>query len=165
VGEVEKLTCFFLFLFSDHFFGFVVILQLGGPNWNVKLGRRDARTASQAAANSSIPAPTSSLNQLVSSFSNVGLSTRDMVALSGLISLSLIILKSNFGFPGLTKHSQWRSQIFMQNDSSKLTLATLTDEFLQASYIRLVIFLSISFKYYFFYFFYNDCIFPKYLIF
>jgi hypothetical protein len=61
-------------------------LQLGGPNWNVKLGRRDARTASQAAANNSIPRPTSNLNQLISSFSNAGLSTRDMVALSGLIS-------------------------------------------------------------------------------
>ncbi|ESQ40449.1 hypothetical protein EUTSA_v10014105mg [Eutrema salsugineum] len=59
------------------------VVILGGPNWNVKLGRRDARTASQAAANSNIPAPTSSLSQLISSFSAVGLSTRDMVALSG----------------------------------------------------------------------------------
>jgi hypothetical protein len=41
----------------------------------------------------------------------------------------------------------------MQNDSSKLTLSTLTSEFLHASYIRLVIFLSISFKYFFFNFF------------
>ncbi|KAL5732998.1 hypothetical protein ACOSP7_032341 [Xanthoceras sorbifolium] len=56
---------------------------LGGPTWNVKLGRRDARTASQAAANNSIPPPTSNLNQLISSFSSVGLSTRDLVALSG----------------------------------------------------------------------------------
>jgi peroxidase len=63
-------------------------LQLGGPNWNVKLGRRDARTASQAAANNNIPPPSSNLNQLISFFSNAGLSTRDMVALSGLISLS-----------------------------------------------------------------------------
>ncbi|CAN7036799.1 unnamed protein product, partial [Brassica oleracea var. botrytis] len=58
------------------------VVLLGGPNWNVKVGRRDARTASQAAANSNIPAPTSSLSQLISSFSAVGLSTRDMVALS-----------------------------------------------------------------------------------
>ncbi|MED6156049.1 Peroxidase 52 [Stylosanthes scabra] len=56
---------------------------LGGPAWDVKLGRRDARTASQAAANKGIPAPTSSLNQLISTFANLGLSTRDMVALSG----------------------------------------------------------------------------------
>ncbi|KAF3952111.1 hypothetical protein ACB098_06G133600 [Castanea mollissima] len=56
---------------------------LGGPSWNVKLGRRDARTASQAAANNSIPPPTSNLNQLISRFNNLGLSTRDMVALAG----------------------------------------------------------------------------------
>ncbi|GMI86186.1 peroxidase 52 [Hibiscus trionum] len=56
---------------------------LGGLSWNVKLGRRDARTASQSAANNGIPAPTSNLNQLISRFSALGLSTRDLVALSG----------------------------------------------------------------------------------
>nr|ACU17608.1 unknown [Glycine max] len=56
---------------------------LGGPTWNVKLGRRDARTASQSAANNGIPAPTSNLNQLISRFSALGLSTKDLVALSG----------------------------------------------------------------------------------
>jgi hypothetical protein len=49
----------------------------------------------------------------------------------------------------------------MQNDSLKLTL----NEFLHASYIHLVISLSISFKYYYFLIFYKDCIFPKYPIF
>ncbi|KAL1825307.1 hypothetical protein DCAR_0313447 [Daucus carota subsp. sativus] len=56
---------------------------LGGPNWNVKLGRRDSRTASQRAANNSIPPPTSSLKSLVSRFSKFGLSTKDLVALTG----------------------------------------------------------------------------------
>ncbi|KAE8655638.1 Peroxidase 4 [Hibiscus syriacus] len=56
---------------------------LGGPTWNVKLGRRDARTASQSAANNGIPPPTSNLNQLISRFNALGLSTRDLVALSG----------------------------------------------------------------------------------
>ncbi|KAG6735129.1 hypothetical protein I3842_01G306400 [Carya illinoinensis] len=59
------------------------VVTLGGPNWDVKLGRRDARTASLSAANNGIPPPTSNLNRLISTFSNVGLSTRDMVALSG----------------------------------------------------------------------------------
>ncbi|KAH7548266.1 hypothetical protein JRO89_XS14G0092400 [Xanthoceras sorbifolium] len=45
---------------------------LGGPTWNVKLGRRDARKASQAAANNSIPPPTSNLNQLISSAHTIG---------------------------------------------------------------------------------------------
>ncbi|KAK8631248.1 hypothetical protein V6N13_080003 [Hibiscus sabdariffa] len=56
---------------------------LGGPSWKVKLGRRDARTASQSAANNGIPPPTSNLNQLISRFSALGLSSRDLVALSG----------------------------------------------------------------------------------
>ncbi|XP_030534443.1 peroxidase 4-like [Rhodamnia argentea] len=56
---------------------------LGGPGWDVKLGRRDARTASQAAANNSIPPPTSNLNALISSFQNHGLSQKDLVALYG----------------------------------------------------------------------------------
>ncbi|KZV22777.1 hypothetical protein F511_15522 [Dorcoceras hygrometricum] len=59
------------------------VVILGGPDWGVKLGRRDARTASQAAANNSIPPPTSNLNSLISRFGAVGLSTKDMVALSG----------------------------------------------------------------------------------
>ncbi|XP_077236940.1 peroxidase P7-like [Tasmannia lanceolata] len=59
------------------------VVILGGPSWNVKLGRRDARTASQAAANNSIPPPTSSLSNLISSFSAHGLSAREMVALAG----------------------------------------------------------------------------------
>eukprot|EP00262_Sarcandra_glabra_P020023 TRINITY_DN7845_c0_g1_i1.p1 TRINITY_DN7845_c0_g1~~TRINITY_DN7845_c0_g1_i1.p1 ORF type:complete len:321 (+),score=28.17 TRINITY_DN7845_c0_g1_i1:22-984(+) len=59
------------------------VVILGGPTWNVKLGRRDSRTASQAAANNSIPPPTSNLNRLISSFQAQGLSTKDMVALAG----------------------------------------------------------------------------------
>ena len=53
----------------------------------------------------------------------------------------------------------------MQNNSSKLTLSILTNKLLYTSYIRLVIFLSISFKYFYFLFFYKDYIFSKYLIF
>jgi len=58
-------------------------VQLGGPSYNVPLGRRDARTASQAAANSSIPAPTFDLGRLASSFASHGLSLQDLVVLSG----------------------------------------------------------------------------------
>ncbi|CAG7878883.1 unnamed protein product [Brassica rapa] len=59
------------------------VVTLGGPRWRLNLGRRDARTASQAAANSSILAPTSSLSQLITSFANLGFTAREMVALSG----------------------------------------------------------------------------------
>ncbi|THG19326.1 hypothetical protein TEA_009018 [Camellia sinensis var. sinensis] len=57
---------------------------LGGPTWGVKLGRRDSRTASFKLANGgALPSPTSSLQTLISTFNNVGLSTKDLVALSG----------------------------------------------------------------------------------
>ncbi|KAG8382731.1 hypothetical protein BUALT_Bualt05G0107800 [Buddleja alternifolia] len=54
-----------------------------GPSWTVRLGRRDSTTANRAEANTDLPGPFDSLNTLISAFANKGLSTRDMVALSG----------------------------------------------------------------------------------
>ncbi|XP_020096893.1 peroxidase P7-like [Ananas comosus] len=59
------------------------VVMLGGPTWTVDLGRRDARTASQTAANSDLPGPSSSLSTLVAKFAAKGLDARDMTALSG----------------------------------------------------------------------------------
>ncbi|KAF7833825.1 peroxidase 4-like [Senna tora] len=60
------------------------VLLLGGPNWEVKLGRRDSKTASFNDANSGVlPRPSSSLDTLISLFQAQGLSVKDMVALSG----------------------------------------------------------------------------------
>ncbi|PSS14177.1 Peroxidase [Actinidia chinensis var. chinensis] len=57
---------------------------LGGPSWDVKLGRRDSKTASLSAANSGvIPPPTSTLSNLINRFQAKGLSAKDMVVLSG----------------------------------------------------------------------------------
>ncbi|KAK4764520.1 hypothetical protein SAY87_013958 [Trapa incisa] len=68
---------------------------LGGPNWKVKLGRRDAKTASLSAANSGvIPPPTSTLNNLITRFQARGLSTKDMVVLSDNNKLTSLVLKS-----------------------------------------------------------------------
>ncbi|XP_042515825.1 peroxidase A2-like [Macadamia integrifolia] len=55
----------------------------GGPTWSVLLGRRDSTTASQAGANTSIPSPFETLSNITTKFTNVGLSTTDLVALSG----------------------------------------------------------------------------------
>ncbi|KAL6975963.1 peroxidase [Sarracenia purpurea var. burkii] len=60
-----------------------MFLQVGGPSWVVPLGRRDATTASQIAANNQIPAPFSNLSTLISMFASKGLTARDMTALSG----------------------------------------------------------------------------------
>ncbi|XP_068641768.1 cationic peroxidase 1-like [Aristolochia californica] len=59
------------------------VVALGGQTWTVQLGRRDSTTASLSTANSDIPAPTFDLSALISSFSNKGLSTKEMVTLSG----------------------------------------------------------------------------------
>lgn len=60
------------------------VVALGGPSWKVKVGRRDSRTASFSAANDGrIPPPTSTLQNLINRFQAVGLSAKDMVALSG----------------------------------------------------------------------------------
>ncbi|XP_057725921.1 cationic peroxidase 1-like [Arachis stenosperma] len=59
------------------------VLALGGPSWNVGLGRRDSMSASKDDATKDIPSPLMDLNQLISAFSNKGFNTNEMVALSG----------------------------------------------------------------------------------
>ncbi|KAM3235170.1 lignin-forming anionic peroxidase-like [Capsicum annuum] len=56
---------------------------VGGPSWTVKLGRRDSTTVSHALAETDFPGPFDPLGRLISGFAKKGLSTRDMVALSG----------------------------------------------------------------------------------
>ncbi|CAN1134223.1 Peroxidase 70 [Linum perenne] len=56
---------------------------LGGPSWEVQLGRRDSTTASRTTANNDIPSPFLDLPALRSSFRKQGLNDRDLVVLSG----------------------------------------------------------------------------------
>jgi peroxidase len=56
---------------------------LGGPTWTVKLGRKDARAASVAAANANLPGPGASLASQLAAFAAKGLSAREMTALAG----------------------------------------------------------------------------------
>ncbi|XP_011657293.2 peroxidase 40 isoform X2 [Cucumis sativus] len=55
----------------------------GGPFWKVEFGRGDSISASKSAAQNNIPGPNSTVATLVTKFQNLGLSLRDMVALSG----------------------------------------------------------------------------------
>ncbi|CAK9178484.1 unnamed protein product [Ilex paraguariensis] len=57
--------------------------QSGGPNWELPLGRRDSKTASLNGANSNIPAPNSTIQNLITLFNRQGLNQVDLVALSG----------------------------------------------------------------------------------
>ncbi|KAL1079303.1 hypothetical protein V6Z11_D10G213500 [Gossypium hirsutum] len=63
---------------------------LGGPSWKVKLGRKDATTASNAAATEFIPRPNLNISALLSSFDTQGLSLKDLVALSGAHTIGLV---------------------------------------------------------------------------
>ncbi|KAJ0103143.1 hypothetical protein Patl1_06752 [Pistacia atlantica] len=65
------------------------VVYLGGPSWEVSLGRRDSTNASRDAANSLIPAPSFNLSALISSFSAHGLSLKNLVALSGAHTIGL----------------------------------------------------------------------------
>lgn len=62
--------------------------------WKVEFGRGDSLSASKTAAQNNIPAPNSTVATLVSKFQNLGLSLRDMVALSG----DLVRFSSFFDF-------------------------------------------------------------------
>lgn len=64
----------------------------GGPSWTVKLGRRDSTTGNPSQAVTDLPGFTDSLDTLISHFDKKGLSTRDMVALSGTIDISRTVL-------------------------------------------------------------------------
>ncbi|GER29782.1 peroxidase [Striga asiatica] len=55
----------------------------GGPSWAVKLGRRDSKTFNLEAANTDLPSPFSTLEDLTAAFAKKGLNQREMVALSG----------------------------------------------------------------------------------
>ncbi|GAA0149019.1 peroxidase [Lithospermum erythrorhizon] len=58
------------------------VVAAGGPYWDVPKGRKDGRV-SRASETSKLPSPTFDLSQLQQSFSQRGLSTDDLVALSG----------------------------------------------------------------------------------
>ncbi|KAK9742278.1 hypothetical protein RND81_03G160900 [Saponaria officinalis] len=57
--------------------------HLGGPSWEVKMGRRDSVTANKSAANQLLPAPSANISVLTSNFASLGLSFEDLIALSG----------------------------------------------------------------------------------
>ncbi|KAG0459725.1 hypothetical protein HPP92_022853 [Vanilla planifolia] len=59
------------------------VVLTGGPGWEVPLGRRDSLTPSLNDSNNNIPAPTNTLNTIITKFNRQGLDVVDVVALSG----------------------------------------------------------------------------------
>ncbi|KAM7260398.1 hypothetical protein ACFE04_016139 [Oxalis oulophora] len=56
---------------------------LGGPYYDIKVGRKDSKTASFNLANANLPPPFFNLSQLIKGFWAQGLNLTDLVALSG----------------------------------------------------------------------------------
>jgi peroxidase len=82
VSSSQKINCKVLF---NYFLPFLIVfaLQVGGPYWDVPLGRKDSITASPELAETNLPAPNEGLLSIISKFLYQGLSVTDMVALSG----------------------------------------------------------------------------------
>ncbi|XP_027935653.1 cationic peroxidase 1-like [Vigna unguiculata] len=66
------------------------VFELGGPRWEVPLGRRDSTTASLAESNSDLPAPFFDLDGLASAFAKKNFTVKELVALSGGHSVGLV---------------------------------------------------------------------------
>lgn len=82
---------------------------LGGPYWKVKLGRRDSTTGFFNLASSGVlPGPGSSLSDLIKRFDDQGLSTKDMVALSGAHTI------------GKARCASYRGRIYNENNIDSL---------------------------------------------
>ena len=59
------------------------MLQINGPSWDVPLGRKDGKISLASEANALIPSPFSNISTLKQEFAAVGLTTKDLVVLSG----------------------------------------------------------------------------------
>lgn len=59
------------------------VILVGGPYWDVPLGRKDARNTNHELADANIPGANEGLLSLISKFAYQGLSVTDLVALSG----------------------------------------------------------------------------------
>ncbi|KAL4577986.1 hypothetical protein LXL04_014101 [Taraxacum kok-saghyz] len=59
------------------------VVLSGGPEWEVKLGRKDSLTASQTDSDDIMPSTNSNASVLVDLFARFDLSVKDLVALSG----------------------------------------------------------------------------------
>jgi peroxidase len=60
-------------------------ILVGGPYWDVPVGRKDSKTASYELATTNLPTPEEGLISIIAKFYSQGLSVEDMVALIGKI--------------------------------------------------------------------------------
>jgi hypothetical protein len=80
----------------------MMMMQTGGPYYQVELGRLDGKVATRAIVKHSLPGPSFNLNQLTKLFAANGLTQTDMIALSGIHILSLSLhrqARTHHGMP------------------------------------------------------------------
>lgn len=61
----------------------MVVLQVGGPYWDVPVGRKDSKTANYDLVRENIPTANEGLLSIIAKFLYQGLSVTEMVALAG----------------------------------------------------------------------------------
>ncbi|KAI4368962.1 hypothetical protein MLD38_017460 [Melastoma candidum] len=69
-------------------------LLVGGPYWDVPLGRKDSKTASYKLARTNLPTANENLGSIITKFLTQGLSVTDMVALAGAHTVGLAQCKN-----------------------------------------------------------------------
>ncbi|XP_061340714.1 peroxidase 11 [Gastrolobium bilobum] len=84
------------------------VILVGGPYWDVPVGRKDSITASFELANTNLPTPNESLLSIISKFLYQGLSVTDMVALSGAHTI------------GMARCQNFRSRIYTDFESTSV---------------------------------------------
>ncbi|KAL9996586.1 putative peroxidase [Helianthus debilis subsp. tardiflorus] len=84
-----------------------LVTMMGGPFYNVKLGRRDGLVSRASRAQNILPKPTMSMNRIIRLFKSIGFSVQEMVALTGAHSI------------GFTHCSEISSDIYNYNNSSR----------------------------------------------
>ncbi|KAF9597269.1 hypothetical protein IFM89_016410 [Coptis chinensis] len=65
------------------------VILSGGPSWRVLLGRRDGMVSNQTAANSALPSPFETADQILAKFVAVDLNATDVASLSGAHTIGL----------------------------------------------------------------------------
>ncbi|KAJ8774639.1 hypothetical protein K2173_017085 [Erythroxylum novogranatense] len=94
------------------------VILVGGPYWDVPVGRKDSKTANSELAESNLPTANEGLMSIISKFEYQGLSVTDMVALSGAHTI------------GMARCQNFRSRIY--GDFGTTSLGSLTS----ASYLN-----------------------------
>ncbi|CAO2185044.1 unnamed protein product [Urochloa humidicola] len=96
-------------------------LLVGGPYWDVPLGRRDSLGASIQGSNNDIPAPNNTLPTIITKFKRQGLDLVDVVVLSGAHTI------------GLSRCTSFRQRLYNQSGNG---VADFTLDASYAAYLR-----------------------------